>query len=53
MNGEVPNVPITTLAGITSLTDCKYAFNILFSFILLIIGNINSIYVKCVWMDIR
>lgn len=23
MNGEVPNVPITTLAGITSLTDCK------------------------------
>jgi len=24
MNGEVPSVPITTLAGITSLTDCKY-----------------------------
>ena len=24
MNGEVPSVPITTLAGISSLTDCKY-----------------------------
>ena len=24
MNGETPNVPITTLAGIASLTDRKY-----------------------------
>lgn len=24
MNGEIPSVPITTLAGISSLTDCKY-----------------------------
>lgn len=24
MNGETPSVPITTLAGIASLTDCKY-----------------------------
>ena len=23
MNGEIQNVPITTLAGIASLTDCK------------------------------
>lgn len=23
MNGEIPSVPITTLAGISSLTDCK------------------------------
>ena len=23
MNGEIPSVPITTLAGIASLTDCK------------------------------
>ena len=23
MNGETPSVPITTLAGIASLTDCK------------------------------
>lgn len=24
MNGEIPSVPITTLAGVSSLTDCKY-----------------------------
>lgn len=24
MNGDMPHVPITTLAGIASLTDCKY-----------------------------
>lgn len=24
MNGEIPSVPITTLAGVCSLTDCKY-----------------------------
>ena len=24
MNGEIPSIPITTLAGISSLTDCKY-----------------------------
>ena len=24
MNGEIPSVPITTLAGVASLTDCKY-----------------------------
>lgn len=24
MNGEIPSVPVTTLAGISSLTDCKY-----------------------------
>ena len=24
MNGEVPSVPITTLAGLASLTHCKY-----------------------------
>ncbi|CAF99209.1 unnamed protein product [Tetraodon nigroviridis] len=23
MNGDMPHVPITTLAGIASLTDCK------------------------------
>ena len=26
MNGEVPSVPITTLAGLASLTHCKYLF---------------------------
>ena len=26
MNGETPSVPITTLAGIASLTDCKWIF---------------------------
>ena len=25
MNGEVPSVPITTLAGLASLTHCKYS----------------------------
>ena len=25
MNGEVPSVPITTLAGVSSLSDCKYS----------------------------
>ena len=25
MNGEIPSVPITTLAGIASLTECEYA----------------------------
>lgn len=29
MNGEIPSVPITTLAGISSLTDCKYLLNYL------------------------
>ena len=29
MNGEIPSVPITTLAGITSLTDCKYIISII------------------------
>lgn len=24
MNSEIPSVPITTLAGISSLTDCEY-----------------------------
>jgi aspartyl/asparaginyl beta-hydroxylase (cupin superfamily) len=24
MNGEIPSVPITTLAGIASVTDCKF-----------------------------
>ena len=28
MNGEVPSVPITTLAGITSLTERKDIYNI-------------------------
>ena len=27
MNGEIPSVPITTLAGIASLTDRKSSFN--------------------------
>ncbi len=31
MNGEIPSVPITTLAGIASLTDCKYIENISYS----------------------
>lgn len=26
MNGEIPSVPITTLAGISSLTDCRFTF---------------------------
>ncbi len=26
MNGEIPSVPITTLAGVASLTDRKYQF---------------------------
>ena len=29
MNGEIQSVPITTLAGIASLTDCKYCPTIL------------------------
>ena len=29
MNGEVPSVPITTLAGLASLTHCKYSLNYL------------------------
>ena len=33
MNGEIPSVPITTLAGITSLTDCKYIFNIFYAYL--------------------
>ena len=28
MNGEVPSVPITTLAGLASLTHCKYSLNL-------------------------
>lgn len=25
---DIPSVPITTLAGVASLTDCKYYFDI-------------------------
>ena len=32
MNGETPSVPITTLAGIASLTDCKYKMHYLNTF---------------------
>ena len=28
MNGEVPSVPITTLAGLASLTHCKYSMKL-------------------------
>lgn len=28
MNGEIPSVPITTLAGISSLTDCEHYFSL-------------------------
>ena len=28
MNGEVPSVPITTLAGLASLTHCKYSLKL-------------------------
>ncbi len=30
MNGEIPSVPITTLAGIASLTDCESTIFFLF-----------------------
>lgn len=33
MNGDMPHVPITTLAGIASLTDCKCNINFLMLFI--------------------
>lgn len=29
MNGDMPHVPITTLAGIAGLTDCKYTWHTL------------------------
>lgn len=45
MNGDIPSVPITTLAGISSLTDRKYianATNAIFSNRLSIyLSNIN------------
>ena len=33
MSNDIPNVPITTLAGVTSLTDCKFLIQLIkFSF---------------------
>ena len=51
MNGEIQNVPITTLAGIASLTDCKS--NDFISILLLTILAFNfvctlaKVYVLC------
>ena len=45
MNGEIPSVPIITLAGVTSLTDCKYHFIFYFSFLQLTDGLLDSFYI--------
>lgn len=46
MNGEIPSVPIITLAGVTSLTDCKY-YVVLSSFFpqLTDVGLLDSFYI--------
>lgn len=46
MNGEIPSVPIITLAGVTSLTDCKYCV-VLSSFFpqLTDVGLLDSFYI--------
>ena len=43
MNGEIPSVPITTLAGVSSLTDCKYMqlYNAMYDVVQLIVHYIN------------
>lgn len=32
---DIPIVPVTTLAGLTSLSDCKYIINLLINIILI------------------